>query len=74
MEKLFYKIQEYKNENDYLQVLETIYNTIHSDDYEAFYEMMLESERTNKKIYIDEESLKGILWSSLNLSKNVKMK
>ncbi len=74
MKKLFDKIQEYKDDAEYQQVLDTIFNTISPNEYNDFYNMILEAEKTNKKIYIDEDSLKGQMWSTLILSVNVKMK
>ncbi len=72
MEKLFSKIQQYEDK-EYRQLLETIYYTIDTEDYEAFYKILLKAEKNNKTIYIDEDNLKGVMWSSLDFKEDIKM-
>lgn len=70
---LIEKIKTYESDPDYFQTLLTIYFSLSEDEHSEIVNRITKSEAENKKLFIDDSDLDGILYDGVNLSM-IKMK
>lgn len=69
----YQKIEEYENNDEYYSELMTIATLVNHNDHEELYILLLEAEKNNMKLYIDDTDLIEFEYDSLTISR-IKMK
>ncbi|GAA5096838.1 hypothetical protein GCM10023210_31150 [Chryseobacterium ginsengisoli] len=65
---LIEKIKKFENDLDYFQILTTIYFSLPEQDYNEFEKQLEKAESENKKIFIDDSDLVGVLYDGILIS------